>query len=428
MARKFICGAGCNIAAVGTLSGGLEHWSAITGTPTIVTSGPSPMRGDKCFRINPSAGNVALEHTFASAISSPASPAARFYVYIASLNSGSTIQLLQFQGGSAYWGVSVNNTGGNITIGGTNGLSGISGGVLVTTGQWYKIEVKVVFDTTRTADVTVDDVAASQLSTGGFGANTCTSVRIGAAGGGTPTGDVYIADVVVDDSGAVYPNIGHSIVKALYPSADGTHNFNANTDWDYEDTSAVAVGATDTWTHLRNPLSATSTTLFMVASAPTTSEYLRWVMEDLPANADTVKAVAVVSTNFASQATACLTDVLAVDNSATSGTTVASEINHMGGWSAGVFTTGVDVSEVSITVNYSCAATGATTGAWTVANVNDLAIIFGGTDVAPDPQISGVCLEVEYTELAAGRAQVDRWKRQTHGKVPALTSARGRGV
>ena len=395
MARKFICGAGCGVATAGVQSAGTEHWDSITGTPTVVTSGPSPMRGTRCFRFLTTPSAVTLNHTYATAIASPATVTGRFYIYFVTLPVGDVSIASDNSVGGLSCAVRFVSSDNSLRAraGSVNGSSG----VVVTTGQWYRVDFKWVHAATHTADIQVDGSAGAQATTASSN-GTSTLLTIGAQA--IVTAEFYMADIVIDDAN-VYP-IGDSKVWAAYPNADGTHNFSTTGDFADSSPANIATGATNTYTFLASgALPATVATAFngwVTAVAPATSEYLRWRFENLPAEALTVKCVAAVSTHHSVSATANAHDLLIVDDSATSGTTVAVELAHLGGWAAGVFTTGVDLSDTELTIKYSAPReTGVTTGAWTLANVNDLAAIFGGTDVNPDAHCSGVCLEIEYT-------------------------------
>lgn len=385
-----ICGAECGIAAAGTAppAGTIRHWSNVFGTaPTVVTSGPSPMRSTRCYRFNTANATSGLTHTYASAIASPATTVARFYAYFTTFSAGNNHSLWSTGNGlGAYFDVGTSSVfagGGAVTLGAT--------GVAITTGQWYRIDVKCVAGATRTVDVQVDGVACGQFTSSGALSETTCSLGTGSL----VTADWYADDYIVSSTGADYP-IGAGKVVGLYPNADGGHNFNLAGDFIYEAAGGnVATSATDTWTHLQNPLSTTIGN-FMNAAAPATSEYLCWTLDNLPADVLTINGVAAVGTFHAASTTACAHDLLFVDDSATSGTTVVNELALLGSWGAGVFGTGVDLSETTIVVPYKVGATGASTGAWTITNVNDLAAIFGGTDVNPDAYCDGVCLEVDY--------------------------------
>ncbi len=271
----------------------------------------------------------------------------------------------------------------------TNAASGVA----VTTGTWYRVDVKAVLDNTATCDIQVDGTAGAQASVAST-AGTGTGIQIGV--GTAATADVYFDDIIVSGVSGDYP-IGAGTVVGLYPSGDGTHVFSATGDFVYEAAGAgVVSGATDTWTHLVTPLATTVGATFMNDAAGATTEFLRWNFADLPASADTVNGVASVSTHHAASATANTQALFIRDVSGD-----VSEIAVLGGFNNAThtFTSGIDLSETTIVVVYKCQSAGTSTGAWTVANVNDLGALWGSTDVNPDAYIDGICLEVDYVPL-----------------------------
>ncbi len=400
----FICGAECAVNFVGTTSPAVEHFSTVTSTPTVsTTTFNSAGGGVRSYRFNPTAGQQQLIHTFASAIGSPATGVARFYVYFATLPNVNTI-LGYFSGSTATPGASF--VASDNTIRASNSVNTAASGIVVTTGQWYRIDLKSVANTTITADVQVDGVAATQYTVAGS-AGTFTSFQFGAPNiGSAVTCDLFIDDIIASGTSGDYP-IGAGSVCGLYPSGDGTHNYSATTDFldggDAQAALAAAASEVDTWLSLRSKadggLSSTVDTANYVTNATgATTEYLRWNFEDLPGTATSVNGVASVSTHHAASATGNTQAMKIIDVSG-----VAPEISVLGTFSGGppanTAATGVDLSDTTIIVVYKCAAVGETTGAWTVANVNDLGVHWSSTDVSPDAYIDGICLEVDYVPV-----------------------------
>jgi hypothetical protein len=197
----FICGAECNIAVTGTASNGTEHWAIFTGAgASVVTSGPATMRSARCFRFQTTGGNSILNHAFATAVASPATVVGRFYVYFATLPSVDT--RLWITGPSTALSVAFKQSDSKIYAGGQAGALGATG-VAVTTGQWYRIDVKAVLNTTRTCDVSVNGVACGQYSLAGQTASTSTSHQIGVQD--LATADMYIDDIIISGTSADFP-------------------------------------------------------------------------------------------------------------------------------------------------------------------------------------------------------------------------------
>lgn len=386
----FLCGAECGMASTGVAppAGTIAHWTSMLGL-TAVTSGPTPMRSARCWRLQGTGIAAAnIGHTLASAVASPATVVARFYIYFAVLPPTNDGFIFQPSGSGSTAGVWYQVSDSSIYA--RANTTNASTGFAVQTGVWYCIDVKTVHNSTVTCDMQVNGVAQAQASAAGS-AGTVTTVTWRTAGTGVD--DIYLDDMLVSGTSSDYP-LGPGKCFGLYPVSDGAHNFSTAGDFVYEAAGGnVATSATDTWTHLSNPLTTTVGN-FMNDAAGATSEYLCWVLDNLP-NVSRVNGVASVSCHHAASATANAQDLIIVDDSGTSGTTVATEIAVLGSWGASVFNTGVDLSETTVVIVYECAASGTTTGAWTAANVNDLAVIWGATDVNPDAYIDGVCLEVD---------------------------------
>jgi hypothetical protein len=397
----FVCGAECGIVAVGNNTAAVEHWSEASGTVSVVTSGPSKMRSDRAYRFNPTAGTGTLLHTFASAVGSPATAVGRCYIYFTTL-PGADSNIFHFNSATRSGTVEFKVADSTLrcSANGTDAASGFA----VTTGQWYRIDMKVVFAATMTVDAKVNGTDLTQ-ATVAAGNETCVSVRLGVSGG-SHTFDYYVDDIAVSGTTGDYP-LGPGTTFGLYPSGDGAHSYSATTDFLDGGTAQAALAASgsevDTWLSLRSKadggLSNTvDNSNFVTNATGGTTEYLRWNFENLPAGAVTVNAVASVSTHHGQSTTANTQSMKIIDVSA-----VAPEISVLGTFSGGppanTAATGVDLSETSICVVYRCAAVGETTGAWTAANVNDLGVHWSSTDVAPDTYIDGICLEVDVQQL-----------------------------
>lgn len=396
----FICGAECGIAAVGTTSAALEHWSAATNAPTVVTSGPATMRSTRALRFNPSASTSHITHTFAAAIASPATMVGRCYIYFATLPNANVAIVGESDTGRSI----VFNAADSKLYASRNGSTLAAAGLSVTTGQWYRLDWKFVRAVAGTVDFKLDGTDGTQDSFASAN-GTITTVRLGFSAGNY-SGDWYMDDIIVSGTSGDYP-IGAGGVYGLYPSGDGAHVYSATTDFLDGGTAQASLAAAgsevDTWLSLRSKADgALSTTVdnsnFVTNATGGTGEYLRWVAENLPADAATVNGVASVSTHHAASATSNTQAMFVVDQSAGGSTpsAVAKEITVIGAAAAGVWSAGEDLSDTTVIVVYKCAATGETTGAWTVANVNDLGWIWGSTDVNPDAYLDGICLEVDY--------------------------------
>lgn len=368
------------------------------------------MRSTRALRFNPTAATSFAFHQLATAIASPATTVFRVYMYFSTLPNGDCV-LVATAGPGTAGAVQFESSDNSLRAGGSAAGTSAASGIVITTGVWYLVEMKVTNGATTTVDLRVDGVAATQYSVAGS-AGTCTQLQFGAFGAPV-TCDYYMDDIIASGTSGDYP-IGAGTVAGLYPVSDGSHNYSATTDFNKNGDSHTALAAaaseTTSWQSLQNPLSTTiDTTHYITGVTGATTEYLRWNADDLPANAATVNGVAAVSTHHAVAATANAQSMKVIDVSAAP----APEITVLGTFSgspANTAATGVDLSETTIITVYKVAATGETTGAWTVANVNDLGWHWSNTDVNPDTVIDGVCLEVDYVPFPEQLQRVDNFR------------------
>lgn len=375
----FVCGAECNIAVVGTVSGGTEHFSAATGTaPTVsTTTFNSAGGGIRSFRFNPSAAQSFLAHTFVTAIASPATMVARFYVRFATLPSASTGLFV-----SNGLGVYFNQSDSTLRAGNSTGNVASSGAV-VTTGVWYRVDVRIV-TSGQTVDIQVDGVAQTQWTAATF-AQALTAVNFGIIA--STTADAFIDDLIVSGTGADYP-IGAGSVAGLYPSADGTHGGGWAAGVFGKGTSGATNASntdTDLWTNLDNPLVTTAAgTWLSDLTGTATSNYVEVQLADLPANAATVNGVMFVATTHSASTTANNFWLAANDSGGTN------QIMNL-----------LVLNVTTITVPVSTQALTSTSVPWTPTTVNSLKMRFSSTDTNPDVFLDGVCAEVDYVPALA---------------------------
>jgi hypothetical protein len=374
----FICGAECGLTTVGTLGIGLEHWSAISGTPAIATSGPSYMRSARCFRFNVAGAAASLTHTFAAAIASPATLVARCYVYFATLPNADTGIIYDGAAGGLFFKVSDSTIR---TFGSNTGVAGASG-IVVTTGRWYCLDLKVFKNATRLIDGKVDGADLAQTSQVAS-AGTITQVQIGSLG--AATADIYIDDLIVSGTSADYP-IGPGTTYGLYPKADGAHVYNAAADFGRDGTTltnldATSSNETESWNGLTNPLSTTiNTSRFISNKAGVSGEYLEWMFDSLPQNVTIVNGLMVVTTNHSASAT---------------GNNVSLHLRDRN--TSNILVTFGDISEITIVTLVKIFATAPHDSLpFTKAVVDNLRFRWGeSSDVNPDPILDGVCFEVD---------------------------------
>lgn len=381
----FACGAECGIVSAGA-AGGVLHWNTVNGTVTAdTTTFHAP--GIRSYKFTTAAGASIY---LAKNLASPGQVIGRLYINFSSLPSA-TCRLIE--------GIPASGNDPEIEYDGTSKLfaavAGTRGatGIVVTTGTWYQIDFKlVVAGATRTADLQVNGVAAGQASQAGT-TSTFNSIRLGInTFSTTANGTHFLDDIILSTTTADYP-IGAGGIVGLSPDQDGTHNFNLAGDFKYTNTTNVAVGATDTWTHV-DTVPLTQITDFMAVPGAANTEYLEWQFAATPSNTGTINGVEVVSSHHAASTTADKETMRLID----------------GASSSDVFTD-TDFSNTTISYNSKQYATKPSGGAWTKTALDAVRArwnsSFGTVDESPVPFIDGVVLEVDFVAQATNPSATD---------------------
>lgn len=368
----FVCGAECGLVGTGTASGGVEHWATIAGTPAISTTTITPAGSERSFRFNPSASTSSLQHTFASLIASPATEVARFYVRFASLPTADTRIFFASVGGVVF-----ESSDSTLRACGATAANQAASGAVVTTGVWYRVDVKIVRDSTVTVDIRVNGSAQAQYSVAGA-ASTLGGFTVGIID--SCSADMFVDDICVSGTSGDYP-LGPGTVIGLYPNADGTHATNNSGDFGKGSGAGTGVNQsdTDTWQSLENPLDLTVGTNFLgdIGALTDLTEYLELQFENLPSWVDTVNAVTLVATTHSASTTANNLTLRIYD-----GSTQTTVIN-------------ADHSETGIVSTVVTRTTNASGSAWTPSLVNAERVRFTSSDNNPDVYLDGICLEVD---------------------------------
>jgi hypothetical protein len=385
----FACGAECGVNGVGSApgTGGVSHWEVFTGTVTVHT-GTFRSPGVRAYKVTSAAG---AQNYIGKTLASVNKAVARFYVYFSALPSANC-QIAAFNSSVGnYPSVTFKSSDSKIyaSVAATLGATGVS----VTTGVWYRIDISADTSTgTRTSNVQVDGTACGQAST-----TETASVMVTARFGGNSSSDTtanhthFIDDIVISLTAADYP-LGAGVVVGLYPSADGTHNYNATGDFNYENTTNVATGATDTWSHINSVLDTTIGNFLGVPAAANT-EYLEWQFQDTPSDVSTILGVEVVMASHSATTVANKQTLRLNDN----GT-----LNDV--------CTDLDQSQTTITYHTKHYATApSTSAAWSKTLVDGLRArwnsSYGTVDESPVPFIDGLCLEAAYVQSLVAAAE-----------------------
>lgn len=415
----YICGAECGIAAIGTTppTGVVRHWGAAGAAASVsTTTFNSAGGGIRSYRFNPSASATTgqLRTGVLATIAAPATIVARFYVRFATLPDA-TCFLFSVQNLDGQTGVAFDSSDSTLKANANATLA--ASGAAVTTGVWYRVDVKVVGNTTYTVDIQVDGVAQAQASAAGSSVG-ATQYNIGAFGAAN-TSDVFIDDLIISGTSGDYP-IGQGYVAGLYPNADGSHSYSATTDFLDGGDALAALAASgsevDTWQSLQNPGSTTvDTANYITNQTATGSERLEWQFDNLPAAAATVNGVMLVSGQHASGTATCLATLQVNDNAT---------INAV--------YTDADFSDTTVVTAIKTYATApSTSAAWSTTLVNGVRVRWlGSADVNPDPRFDFVLFEADYVTAGSAQALTGTGAVSNTGRTQAELQARitGRGA
>jgi hypothetical protein len=276
-----------------------------------------------------------------------------------------------------------------LVVGSAIGTLGGSG-VVVTTGQWYRLDLQ---RTSTTLDARIDGVAVGQLS-GSYAASTQLSL------GSTETGDVFADDILVSRTLADYP-LGAGYGLSYIPNADGTHNVAGANDFEKTLTGTDITNATtDAWQLIdERPLPTTAVDFINGIAPPNTTDYVEWAYEDsVEANAPQAVEAIFVHHDASGAGTNNFTVTLR---------------EHAGSTSANIFS---GTTNVGATITYKrahFATVPGTSDPWTTTKFNALRSRFLVTDASPDPYIDAAMLEADFPPAVAAAITDYAW--------PALT-------
>lgn len=244
------------VACCGYECGGIDHVT-LSGTASIDTT--TKRNGARALRVNPSASTGQASHTSPSA----SVIVVRGYIRFATLPNADTA--LMFIAGGTNAGAAFKQSDSKIYPY-ANGVFG-STGVSVTTGQWYRLDIKInITNNPWTIDVSVDGTTTTQLTHTAAG-TAISNFNCGAAS--SVTADIYFDDFVISNTTGDYP-IGPGKVENFVPTADGTHNVAGTNDFERSLTGTDIDNTTTTAYQLVDdiPLDAGTPTDFINLIAP----------------------------------------------------------------------------------------------------------------------------------------------------------------
>jgi len=382
----FCCGFECG-------SGG--HWASFSGagfsTSTVRT-------GTRSLRVNPTA-TYSVADVQSGVITSSNNFVIRFYVYFATLpNVNSSIG--GCVSGGRTRGVVFKSSDNSIYAGGSNGSNTFSfgaTGIAITTGVWYRIDVKVdISANPHLVDVSVNGVNCTQYSEA-IAASTSSTIRLSSYESASYSGtyDAYYDDLIVSNTLADYP-IGAGYVNHFVPTSDGTHNVAGAADFRKTLTGVDITNATtDAYTLVDNiPLdsgaAASVGTFVNMIAPPNATDYVECIFGPAPGIStpttapravEMIAAIAQAGTGTGNMA------ILLRDN-ATSGT---------------IYTATGVAGVTSYAYKRVHFATPPSGGSWGIAggngNFNALRVRYGSPaalDVNPDQYFAATMIEAEF--------------------------------
>jgi len=380
----FCCGAECGVNGA--------HMT-LTGTGSISTS--IVRSGSRSFRTNPTAATVSTYQN-STAFASSNVLVFRVYVYFASLPTVTTA--ITSGGGGTAAGAYYNSSDGKIYAGSgtTTKVLGATG-VAVTTGVWYRLDVRLnQTNNPWLIDVSVDGVACCQCSNA-LAAVEGTIVILDVVNNVNVTADIYYDDLIVSQTSDDYP-FGAGYINHFVPTADGTHNVAGANDFE------IGTGGTD----INN---ATTTAYQLVDDVPLqsgaigTTDFINMVA---PPNATNYVECIFGPAPGISTPTTAPRAVEVISGDAQAGTGAGNmevRLNDNGTTDAVISRTG---TAGTTTIKYARKHYAAgPAGAWVIGgggngDFTDLRVQFGspGTlDVNPDQYFTGIMIEAEFEEV-----------------------------
>lgn len=374
----FTCGFECGVFVSGT------HF-VNSSNASINTNASFVNNGARSLKVNPTAA------TGAAAIVAGQLPATfiyvmRFYVSYSSLPTA------------------------NVCVGGTNntnqpgayfkssdskiyaGMSGSLGatGVSITSGTWYRIDIKVnATSNPWTVDVQVNGVSCSQFTNAVAGAGP-TALVLGEVVTNSSF-DAYYDDVLISQTSADYP-IGAGYVNHFTFTSDGTHNVAGANDFERGTLGTDILNATTDAYLLVDDVP--------LESAVVTDDYINAIA---PPNAtDYVEVKFGPATGISTPTTGprAVEVIVATHQAATTVGSYKLNLNDNG--TVGLIKEQAAVAGV-VTLQYATkqfATAPSTSGAWTHTLFNNLRVRFYSSDAAPDQYFDCGMIEAEFATVS----------------------------
>ncbi len=378
----FCCGFECGVSGA--------HWgigtNGVSFSTTTVRSGARSLR-----TLDPSSGSGGTTQLFNN-LTSVDTMVVRLYVRFAALPL-SNVNIVGIRSGLTLLASAQFTTADSKIYAGGDGVSAT--GISVTTGQWYRIDLRFVAST-DVCDLQVDGVAV-QNDGARAGLGTPNNIVLCQAGASW-TGEIFIDDVLISQTSADYP-WGGGYINHFIPVADGTHNVAGANDFERSATGVDITNATtDAYTLIDDvPLKSGSITEYINAIAPpNSSDYVEVVFGPAPGISTPTVAPRAVE------------GVVAAAKGTGTGANSFSIALTEGAATVGFIAASANVTATSPTAQYwtlqmPLAGFG---NPWTVTpgshSFNEIRARMTVLDAAPDPWWASIMVEAEFPEAAPG--------------------------
>jgi hypothetical protein len=356
-------------------SGAAGVYSAILGTPDIVTTPARTGGSGQIRRINPSAGTEMVQYTPAAG---NRQIAISFYIRFATLPAAN-VMLAAFLNANGTPYLRYYQTTGQFGVVNTLGGSTVPTGPVVAVNTWYLIDLLCDTSTgTQSIKLRVDGADEVEFTRAQTAAD-ITGVFIGT--NSTGTYEAFYSDWVGSYTTADYP-LGEHHIEQLLPTADGTHSISgANIIERGTSGTDITNGTTDAYTLVDDATLdlAFTTPDFINMVGNSTASYTEHTFADLASGTDEPADVWGYSTDKDSTGTgAALAVTRVIYDAAATWTDL-----RVTGDDPGITAT----ARKKILVRPSG-------GSWSRTLVNGIAARFGFADGAPDAYLGSIMVEV----------------------------------
>lgn len=347
---------------VNPTTSGTGLWDEVGGSPTASTT--QKHSGSYSLKINPSAGVSYTGRYYTAGIMVRV-----VYVYFVTLPDALVDIFGCYGADGEFNAITFDDSDNKLYAASASGGTPVAGPV-VTTGVWYRIDAKFVFNsTTHTIDWKVDGAAQTQWSWAGRTNENIIAYYQGVSG--TCTTEFYLDDMAVSVTSGDFP-IGPGSVYGISSTADGTHNAGTNVIERQDGQDIGVVTAYD----LLNSVPIGNTTAYVRQAANGTGNYAEVQMADINTNIKTVVGAHAV---------------MAYYSETTSSNDGEARVRDGAGAETVIYNG--DMSESSVfykSVQVSTPAAG-----WSPTTVNGLLIRCGySSDASPDPYFVDFMIQV----------------------------------